>query len=124
MSAKIKKGMFYCPECKKVYENYSGGSSNYKIKIKTDYYEDFPSLGKERMICGRCRGKQLRMIDLVSMMEFSKNNLSVFIGGLYGMSNRMICQKVKKREYRDIYGRYLDEEDLKMTGIIKYKNNY
>jgi hypothetical protein len=38
----------YCPKCKTCWQNPSG------FHTKTEYYENFPTIGKEKMICKRC----------------------------------------------------------------------
>jgi len=57
--------MFYCPECRQVYEISKSG-----IRTRLDYYVDFPTIGKPRKICPRC------IVNLGIGAKNEKTNLS------------------------------------------------
>lgn len=38
----------HCPKCKLCWQNPSG------FHTKTEYYENFPTIGKEKVVCKRC----------------------------------------------------------------------
>jgi len=43
-----------CTECNKVWETCKRTQNN-KLVLSYNYYDDFPTLGKRRKVCPRCR---------------------------------------------------------------------